>query len=145
MVGLHEAKGDPLEKENEIKNKSLRFTAYKQYVWWIYQRLGKGNRRVLPSKLNNITQKQIDSMFQIMKAKKIDKDNIYTYITNLTLMKIIRVYLVLNLKICFSIICSFSGLVMVPCFWMCEFMKLRAACPFMFIFYMEENDAPFFS
>ena len=49
MVGLHEAKGDLLEKENEIKNKSLRFTAYKQYVWWIYQRLGKGNRIVLPS------------------------------------------------------------------------------------------------
>ena len=48
LVGLHEAIGDPLEKENEIKNRSLRFAAYKQLVWWIYQRLGKRNRRVLP-------------------------------------------------------------------------------------------------
>ena len=42
LVGLHEAKGDPLEKENEIKNRSLRFAACKQFVWWIYQRCGKG-------------------------------------------------------------------------------------------------------
>ena len=49
LVGLHEITGDPLEKENEIRNRSLRFTAYKQFAWWIYQSLGKGNRRVLPS------------------------------------------------------------------------------------------------
>ena len=49
MVGLREAKGGPLEKENEIKNRSLRFAVFKQFVWWIYQRYWKGNRRVLPS------------------------------------------------------------------------------------------------
>ena len=49
LVGLHEAKGDPPEKENEIKNRLSRFAIYKQFVWWIYQRLGRGNRRVLPS------------------------------------------------------------------------------------------------
>ena len=49
LIGLHEAKGDPLEKENEIKNKPLRFAAYKQLLWWIYQRLKKGSRTVLPS------------------------------------------------------------------------------------------------
>ena len=48
-VGLHEAKGDPLEKSNKIKNRSLRFAAYKQFVWWIYKRTGKRNRRVLAS------------------------------------------------------------------------------------------------
>ena len=46
-----------------------------------------------------------------MKAKKIEKDNIYTYISNLTLINII-VHLVLNFEICTSIISSFSGLVM---------------------------------
>ena len=49
LVGLNEPKKDALEKENEIKNRSPRFAAYKQFVWWINQRLGKGNRRVLPS------------------------------------------------------------------------------------------------
>ena len=49
LVGLHEAKGDPLEKENEIKNRPLRFAACTQFVWWVYHGLGKGNRRVLPS------------------------------------------------------------------------------------------------
>ena len=66
---------------------------------------------VFCGKLDNITQKEMDSMFYIMKAKKIYENNIYTYISKLTLIKII-VYLVLNLEICFSIIFSFSGLVM---------------------------------
>ena len=43
LVRLHEA------KENKIKNRSLRFAAYKQFVWWIYETLGKGNRRVFQS------------------------------------------------------------------------------------------------
>ena len=27
----------------------LRFAAYKQFTWWIYQPIGKGNRQVIPS------------------------------------------------------------------------------------------------
>ena len=49
LVGLYETRGDPLEKESELTNRSLRFAAYKQFKWWIFQRLGKGNRRVIPS------------------------------------------------------------------------------------------------
>ena len=48
MVGLHEAKEDTVEKENKIKNRSLCFAAYQQFVWWINQGLEKGNRKVLP-------------------------------------------------------------------------------------------------
>ena len=29
--------------------RSLRFAAYKQFTWWIYKRLGKSNRPVIPS------------------------------------------------------------------------------------------------
>ena len=38
LVGLYEAKEDPLEKESKIKNRSLYFAPYKQFVWWIYQK-----------------------------------------------------------------------------------------------------------
>ena len=72
LVGLHESKGDFLEKENEIKNRSLRFAAYKQFVWWIYHRLGKGNRHVFCGKLENFSQKEMDSIFYIMKGEKIE-------------------------------------------------------------------------
>lgn len=44
---MHETRGDPIEKDTS--NRSYRYAAYKQFVWWVFQRLGKGNRRVLPS------------------------------------------------------------------------------------------------
>ena len=50
-------------------------------------------------------------MFCVIKTKKIDKNNIYNYISKITLIKI-KVYLVSILKIFFSTISSVSGLVM---------------------------------
>ena len=49
LVGLHETRGDFLEQNMDVQNRSLRFAAYKQFIWWIFQHLGKGNRRVIPS------------------------------------------------------------------------------------------------
>lgn len=79
---------------------------------------GEFFHHVFCGKLDNITQRQMDSMFYIMKAKKVDKSNIYTYISyiisyelyHILILKII-IYLVVNLEICFTIIFSFSGLV----------------------------------
>lgn len=47
LTGLHETKGDHLEKIPS--NRSLRFAAYKQFIWWVFNYLGKGERRVIPS------------------------------------------------------------------------------------------------
>jgi len=47
LTGLHETKGDYLEKS--WSNRSLRYAAYKQFIWWVFEYLGKGNRRVIPS------------------------------------------------------------------------------------------------
>ena len=47
LTGLHETKGDPVE--DKLLNQSLRYAAYKQFIWWEFRKLGKGNRRVIPS------------------------------------------------------------------------------------------------
>ena len=47
LTGLHISRGDYLE--DQCSNHSLRYAAYKEFVWWIFESLGKGNRRVIPS------------------------------------------------------------------------------------------------
>ena len=49
LVGLHETRGDLLEKDGKLSNRSLCFAAHKQFIWWIFERSGKNNRRVIPS------------------------------------------------------------------------------------------------
>ena len=92
---------------------------YGGYIKGLGEETGEFFHHVFCGKLDNITQKQMDSMLYIIKAKKVDKSNIYTYISYITLHEIyhililkIIIYLVLNLQICFTIISSYSGLVM---------------------------------
>ena len=47
LTGLHESRGDHMEKT--WSNRSLRYAAYKQFIWWVFKSVGKGNRRVIPS------------------------------------------------------------------------------------------------
>ena len=47
LTCLHETQGDFLQ--TTPSNKSYRFAAYKQFTWFVYKRLGKGNCRVIPS------------------------------------------------------------------------------------------------
>lgn len=47
LTGLHETRGDPIEPN--MSNRSLRYAAYRQFIWWVFKNLGKGNRRVIPS------------------------------------------------------------------------------------------------
>ena len=47
LVGLHKARGEYLEENTS--NRSFRYAAYRQFIRWVFKRLGKGNRRVIPS------------------------------------------------------------------------------------------------
>ena len=47
LTGLHKSKGDYLEAITF--SQSLRYAAYKQFIWWVFTYQSKGNRRVIPS------------------------------------------------------------------------------------------------
>ena len=47
LTGLHDSRGDYLEKDTT--DRSHCYATYKQFTWWVYKWLGKGNRRVIPS------------------------------------------------------------------------------------------------
>ena len=46
LTGLRKTRVDPIE--DNFSNRSLRYAAYKQFIWWVFKKLGKGSRRVIP-------------------------------------------------------------------------------------------------
>ena len=89
LIGINDLRGDGVkrhpdakkggEKEkDEIPNKSYRFAGYKQYTWWVHQRLGKGVRRVIPSCALWAIRNQYpssDGNYKPFEEKKDDEDN----------------------------------------------------------------------
>jgi len=49
LVSLNDREGSWLPPENEVSNKSYRYAAYRQFSWFIYTKLGKNVRRIIPS------------------------------------------------------------------------------------------------
>ena len=74
LTGLHKTRGDPIE--DNFSNRSLRCAAYKQFIWWVFKKLGKGNRKVIPScalsKIRYFIQTLMETMSCIWKENKID-------------------------------------------------------------------------
>ncbi|XP_074626925.1 P2X purinoceptor 7-like [Acropora palmata] len=47
IVGFHYLNRSPVP--SPMQNRNYRYAAYRQYVWWIYKRLGRKKRKVIPS------------------------------------------------------------------------------------------------
>ena len=47
LIGLSRIRGDQLE--DTTSNRSYRFAAYTAFTWWVHGKLGRYNRRVIPS------------------------------------------------------------------------------------------------
>ena len=47
LTGLYKSRGDQMEKT--WSNWSLRYAAYKPFIWQVFKSLGKGNGKVTPS------------------------------------------------------------------------------------------------
>ena len=97
----------------------MRFAAYKQFAWPVYKLTGKRNRRVLTSffffffgKLDNITQKQMDSVFYVMNVKNTNIKTYYLCLYYIAYSNKNHSLFSLNVEFFFSIISFFSGLVM---------------------------------
>ena len=45
LSALNNMRGDRIN----INNQSLRYAGYRQFTWWIYNRLGNGVRKIIPS------------------------------------------------------------------------------------------------
>ena len=92
-LGYMKLKETLLKKKtkSKIDHRSFLFISnlYGEYIKGLGKETVEFSYHVFCGKLDNITQKHMDSMFYIVKAKKIDKNNIYTYITKLTLIKLI--------------------------------------------------------
>ena len=69
LVGFHDARGDYLEEKTS--NALYRFARYKQFKWWVFESLPKGNRRVFCVTYEICFQNLVIDMFYIRQERKI--------------------------------------------------------------------------
>ncbi|XP_068671269.1 P2X purinoceptor 7-like [Montipora capricornis] len=49
LVSLHDRESAGLPERQQVSNRSFRYSAYRQFTWWVHGYLGKGIWRVIPS------------------------------------------------------------------------------------------------
>ena len=94
LIGINDLRGDGAKRnpvdavrrkegkqeEDDIPNKSYRFAGYKQFTWWVHQRLGKGVRRVIPSCalwLFEICTHQVTKLIKLFRKKETTRRTLF--------------------------------------------------------------------
>ena len=76
LVSLYETRGDALDNDKDLQNRSLHFAAYKQVIWWLFSIWAKGIDKfscpVYYGQLENFFQRPMDSILSLRKVKEID-------------------------------------------------------------------------
>lgn len=49
LVGMHDRESTSLPPRDNVPTKTYRYAAYRQFTWWVHNRLGRGVRRRIPS------------------------------------------------------------------------------------------------
>ena len=49
LVSLNDREGCYLPPQDNVTNKNFRYAAYRQFSWFIYTKLGKNVRRIIPA------------------------------------------------------------------------------------------------
>ncbi|XP_057308092.1 uncharacterized protein LOC130645979 [Hydractinia symbiolongicarpus] len=49
LVGMYDRESTYLPPRNDVPNKTYCYAAYRQFTWWVHNRLGKSVLRVIPS------------------------------------------------------------------------------------------------
>ncbi|XP_078366725.1 P2X purinoceptor 7-like [Oculina patagonica] len=47
IIGFHYCNRSPVP--SPMQNRNYRYAAYRQYVWWVYGKLGRKRRKVIPA------------------------------------------------------------------------------------------------